>query len=301
MNKILVAGLTGIETSLGIDGFPLSYFPVCFPFNKIRTLVSGAAFNVAASLKQLGNQINFCTVLGTDQAGNTILDEMATRGISPSFAASIAKESSQSVILYEPSGRRQIHCDLKDIQELVYPQDLLEMALEGVDLVCSGTTNFCRPLLKLARSRKIPVAVDVHAISSLDDPYHQDFLRQTDILFMSHEQLPRSPEPWLEEVYQRHGTGIAVVGCGKEGACMYRGDTRTFTRVQAKDTRPVVNTVGAGDALFSSFIHGYLAHGDASKALTDACVYASWKIGESGASAGFPSLDLWKELCGHDC
>ena len=49
----------------------------------------------------------------------------------------------------------------------------------------------------------------------------------------------------------------------------------------------VVNTIGAGDALFSAFIHFYNGSQDPYEALRKAIVFASYKIGEAGAAEGF--------------
>jgi sugar/nucleoside kinase (ribokinase family) len=45
--------------------------------------------------------------------------------------------------------------------------------------------------------------------------------------------------------------------------------------------------VGAGDALFSCFLHFYLDGDEPILALRKATVFAAYKIGESGASLGF--------------
>ena len=47
------------------------------------------------------------------------------------------------------------------------------------------------------------------------------------------------------------------------------------------------NTVGAGDALVSAFVHFYLKGEAPVEALRKASYFASYKIGESGASKGF--------------
>ena len=52
-------------------------------------------------------------------------------------------------------------------------------------------------------------------------------------------------------------------------------------------TRPVVNTIGAGDALFSAFLHGYARSRDPYHALKMAIVFASYKIGAASAAEGF--------------
>jgi len=44
MTRTLVAGLTSIETTLKIDGFPIDYNPVHYPFFGMNTTVSGVGF-----------------------------------------------------------------------------------------------------------------------------------------------------------------------------------------------------------------------------------------------------------------
>jgi sugar/nucleoside kinase (ribokinase family) len=48
-----------------------------------------------------------------------------------------------------------------------------------------------------------------------------------------------------------------------------------------------VNTIGAGDALFSAFVHAFQRSGDPYAALEKAVVFASYKIGTAGAADGF--------------
>jgi ribokinase len=67
-------------------------------------------------------------------------------------------------------------------------------------------------------------------------------------------------------------------------------------RFETVRTRTVVNSIGAGDALFSAFLDGYMRTGDPYSALKRAMVFASYKIGGKGAAHGFLSpeaLDEW--------
>lgn len=56
MNPILISGLINLETSLRVDGFPLPYFPVRYPFFGVNSTVSGVGFNVAKALTTLGDE-----------------------------------------------------------------------------------------------------------------------------------------------------------------------------------------------------------------------------------------------------
>ena len=51
--------------------------------------------------------------------------------------------------------------------------------------------------------------------------------------------------------------------------------------VAAVAPRGVVSTAGAGDALFASFLHGWLATGNPVAALEDAVLHAGWKVGDT--------------------
>ena len=64
----------------------------------------------------------------------------------------------------------------------------------------------------------------------------------------------------------------------------------------AQQVRPVVNTIGAGDALFSSFLHGYLISGDADRSMQAAIIYAGYKMGESGAAQGLLVVEGFDRL-----
>jgi ribokinase len=120
-------------------------------------------------------------------------------------------------------------------------------------------------------------------------------MAHADILFMSHERLPVAPEEWAAAVLARYGPAVVVVGLGAAGALLaVRGDGFQG-RFAAVPTRPVANTIGAGDALFSAFVHFYHRTADPYQALRRALVFASYKIGESGAASGFltaPQLDV---------
>ncbi len=288
---ILVAGLLNIETTLQIDGFPLPYFPVRYPFFGVRSTVSGVGYNVAKALHTLGHEARLLSLLGCDLNAQVIRQEMHTNGISDEYTLARLEQTPQSVILYDGSGQRQIHVDLKNIQETAYPEAEFDALLPHCSLAALCNINFARPLLHKARQAGKLIATDVHAISDLDDPYNADFMRAADILFMSHERLPAAPEDWARQVQERYGTEIIVIGLGAEGALLAVKRDRSMQRFAARRLRAVVNTIGAGDALFSAFIHGYSTHKAPYEALRQAMLFAAWKIGANGAAEGFLSAE----------
>lgn len=294
MSTLLVSGLINIETTLRVDGFPIHYAPVHYPFFGVNATVSGVGYNIAKALTCLGDQVRFLSIIGHDAAEPQVRAELAADHIPNAFVLSQSDYTARSVILYENSGRRQIHVDLKDIQEQIYPAERFDQAVAGSNLVALCNINFSRPMLERARRAGQQIATDVHTIASLEDEYNRDFMQAAHILFMSDENLPLSPEDWARQVIQVFGTEILVIGLGAHGALLSVRQDHFLERIPSVYTRPVVNTIGAGDALFSAFLHTYAATHDPYEAIRKAVVFASYKIGENGAAEGFlsaPELD----------
>ena len=289
MAKILVSGLINIETTLTVESFPIAYSPVRYPFFGVKSTVSGVGWNISKALAALNDQPVLLSMLGNDFLGNVVLDEIKQYSIDPKYLLRNLINTPQSVILFDSSGRRQINVDLKDVQNKTYPDEHFAEALTGSDLAVMCNINFSRSHLEMVKKAGILLATDVHTISSLDDPYNQDFMKAADILFCSDELLPCKPEEWARQVFNRYRASILVIGMGNNGALLSVRDDGFLERLPSISTRPVVNTIGAGDALFSSFLHYFLATGDAMLALQKAMVFASYKIGESGAAEGFLS------------
>lgn len=296
IDKILVAGLINIETTLKIDAFPIDYTPVRYPFFGINTTVSGVGYNVAKALTTLGNRINFLALLGDDFAGEQVTAILKKDNISGRYVLRQLRQTPQSIILYNDVGKRQINVDLKDIQEQTYSLDLFDAAMAECSLVVLCNINFARPFLKRAKDMKQMIATDVHTIADLEDEYNQDFMQAADILFMSNENLPEPPEKWIKKVLYRYNNEIIVIGLGKEGALMSVASDRRIEHIPAINIRYVKNTIGAGDALFSAFIHFYQKTKNPYDAIEKATRFASYKIGETGAAEGFLTEDALNQL-----
>jgi ribokinase len=296
MTQVLVSGLINIETTLRVDAFPLEYEPVRYPFFGINTTVSGVGYNIARALTVLGGEVAFASLIGDDPAASQVRIALSADRIDDSLVLSAMPATAQSVIIYNRDGKRQIHTDLKDIQERQYPAQLFNSALSNTSLAILCNIGYNRPFLARANEAGIPVATDVHTVSSIDDAYNADYMAAADILFLSDELLPCSPETFAHRLQERYGTAVIVISLGEEGALLAVRDDNFCERVPALKTRPVVNTIGAGDALFSSFNYYYGKKSDPYEAIQKAVLFASYKIGEAGAAQGFLSEDELEKL-----
>lgn len=294
MSNILISGLVNTETTVRVGGFPIEYFPIDYPFFGVNTAVSGVAYNIVRALDTLGDEVKLTSMTGDDFAGSYIRQELSDCGIDTGHIRPCLRQTPSSVVLYEESGRRQIYCDLKDIQETAYdfPADICH----GIDLVAACNINFNRPLLRLAREAGIPIATDVHVFSNIHDDYNRDFLECAQIVFLSDEGIWGDWRDFIRQLAYTYGTKIVVLGRGSQGAAMYLREEDWLVELPAVRVGEVVNTVGAGDALFSGFIHYYAKGYDPVEALKRAEIFASAKIGTSGSAKGFITETQIEEL-----
>lgn len=287
MGKITVCGLVNMETTAQIDAFPLEYRPIDYKFFGVNSAPAGVGLNVSLALKALGDEVTLCTLCGNDAASTVIRSHLDNNGISTEYMLSSLESTAQSVVLYDKDGKRYIICDLTDNQEKSYDRDLFRKAVKGSDVVCLCNINFAADLVSVAKAEDVPIATDVHCLSDIYDEYNSRFMKAADILFLSNENIKGKEEEFVRELTAVYNSKIIVVGMGDKGALLYERDKDLFTLVPAVFTRPVINTVGAGDSLYSSFIHFYAKTGDALNSLKCAVIFASYKIGEKGASKGF--------------
>lgn len=290
--RVIVSGLINIETTLKVRKFPINYYPIDYPFFGIKSDVSGVAYNVGKALLALENDIQITSFIGEDEEGKRILSKLKEERIGNQFIYHELKETPVTVALYDEEGRRQIYCDLKDIQEKNMDFAELEAAIKDSDLVVLCNTNFNRSLLKKVKKIGKLIASDVHVLSDIDDEYNKEFMEYADILFLSDEQLPCSAEQFIFEMKEKYLSKIIVIGLGKKGALLYERSEDRIYRLEAAHVGDVVNTLGAGDALFSCFINYYMKGYSAVEALTRAEIFAALKIRCNGAANGFSSEDI---------
>ncbi|WP_329427136.1 carbohydrate kinase family protein [Streptosporangium sp. NBC_01495] len=274
---ILVAGAVSFYMSVGVREFPVRYAATSSPRWSCAG-VSGAAGHIARTLKTLGDDVRLCTVVGRDLIGAGITTELGRAGLlGPGIVESA--ESSSGVTLVTPDGRRMGFPHLAPVDRVAYSPDLFEAQARGADLLVLTNAKFVRDLVRPAARLGVPIAVDVHLIHDLGDEYNRPWLEAARIVFCSHERLPCPPERWMAKMFRRYPRCQVVgVGLGERGAVLGMRDG-LLVRAEAVTPREVVNTTGAGDALFATFLHVWLNTGDPVRALRAAVVHAGWKVG----------------------
>ena len=295
MKKILVSGLINTETTVKIKQFPIEYYPIDYPFFGVNTRVSGVAYNIAKALSTLGDDVVFTTMTGNDFGSHYVDFALKEAKVSTENIKKILKATPSSAVLYDETGRRQIHCDLKDIQESSY--GFTKELYEDCDIIVACNINFNRELLKVAKESGKLIATDVHVLTDINDEYNQDFMNNANILFLSDEGINGEYQDFIMSIEDKFGNDIIVLGMGSKGALMYVKEDDKFYELPAYKTDKIVNTVGAGDSLFSAFIHFYAKGLKPVECLKRAQAFAAYKIGFDGASEGFATEEIIENMC----
>ncbi|MQY06559.1 carbohydrate kinase family protein [Actinomadura macrotermitis] len=291
---IVVAGVTSLYVSAAVPEFPLRYRPSLTP-DWMGAGVSGAAGHIARVQRALGDQVRLCSPVGRDAAGLLIRAELGRLGLlGPGVVE--AAESSMGVVLVDPDGRRMGLPHLTPVARVAYPAHVLHGLARGADLLVLTNAKFVRPLVPEAAALGVPVAVDVHRVADHDDAYNRPWLEAADIVFCSHERLA-DPRAWVAGLFARYPRcRLAGVGLGARGAMLGLRDGRLVT-VAAVTPGAVVNTAGAGDTLFATFLSELLRTGDAPAALRAGVVQAGWKITHRVPAAASLSRAELAERC----
>ncbi|MFY1671315.1 carbohydrate kinase family protein [Plantactinospora sp. WMMB334] len=276
-SRIVVAGVASLAVHLAVDGFPVGYAPVSAPA-WIDAGLGGAGAQIAAVLRHLGDDVDLCSIVGSDVPGELVRTHLRAAGLDGSGVIE-GPGSSQTVVLVAPDGARMVYPYLSVVNAVGYPEDRFVRALAGADLAVLTNVEFVRELLPAAVREGVPVAVDVNVIADVHEAYHQPWLEVADIIFCSGERLPCPAPEWVAEVLTRYpGATMAAVGCGARGSVLGLRDGRLVTAA-AVAPLGVRNTSGAGDSLFAAFLHSWLATGNPVEALGDAVVFAGWRVG----------------------
>ena len=246
--KLLVSGLLNIETTAAVRGFPIHYYPIDYPFFGVNSAVSGVGYNLAKALTTLSDEVQLLSFIGNDDEGDRIMTQLHRDGIDADKIARTLKSTPTSVVLYDPEGKRQIYCDLKDIQEQRIAPDSVSLDSCAIAAICN--INFNRDLIKAAHDSGILTATDVHVLSDIEDDYNRDFMENADILFLSDEALPCEPQEFLSIPSARamrcsrrscisppRGSPLSTPSCGRRYSRRSKSVQTARPRASAPKTR----------------------------------------------------------------
>ena len=299
MSKFLVAGVTQIETIVRVDHIPVNYAHLTSVQDSIFTAMGGDAYNESLALKWLGDEVCFMSIVGRNQDLSLINPPDRKITLSTEYIIPQMKETPTEVVLYDKMRKQQIFEDLKDLRDNVYDMSMVAPIAESCDMLVLANANFCRPFARVAAEHKKPMAVNIRSYVPEKEKYNTDFLAHAKVLYFSDDTLTEDPYEFIDRISGTYGTEIIILGQGSEGLILFDRTQDLRVHYKTVKTNEVVNTIGAGNALFACFLHYYMETGDSVNAIKNALLFASYKIGYMGTSNGFMTtdqLEQWRNL-----
>lgn len=299
MSKFLVAGVTQIETIVRVDKVPVSYVPLTSANDSIFTAVGGDAYNESLALKWLGDDVTFMSIVGRNQDLGIINPPDRKVTLSTEYIVPQMNETPTEVVFYDKNRKQQIFEDIKDLRENTYDMSMVTPLVNSCDMMVLANANFCRPFALAAAEHNKPIAVNIRNYNPEKEKYNTDFLKPAKVLYFSDDTLTEDPYAFIDRMASTYGTEVIILGQGSEGLIIYDKTKDIRAHYKTVKTNEVVNTIGAGNALFACFLHYYMETGDSVNAIKNALLFASYKIGFMGTSNGFMTteqVEQWRNL-----
>ena len=299
MSKFIVAGITQLETIVKVKEIPIKYEPYTGERDTIYIAAGGDAFNESLALKWLGNDVEFMTVVGENEDLSIFNPSNREVTLPTDYFLPIIKETPKEVLLYDARRRTQRFEDLKDIRDAKYDMMLVDPLVGDCDMMVLSNVNFCRPFITRAVDHNKKLAVKIHSFKRDKEIYNEDFLKNANIIYFNDNSIDEEPFEFVKEMANKYDPEIIILGQGEKGAIIY-DKVKDFTvHYDAVNSGQIVNTAGAGNALFACFLHYFLKTGDSKVAVHKALLFAANKIGYMGTSNGFMTeeqLEHWDEV-----
>ena len=299
MNNFVVAGITQIETVVKVDSIPVEYVPRTSGPRRIFMAPGGDAFNVSLALKWLGDEVRFLSVVGKEQDLRIFNPSDRAVTLSTEYIQPIIDETPTAVILFDNNRHQQLFEDIKDLRDAEYDLNGVPEMIDKCDMVVLSNANFCRPFIKIANDKKKKLAVKIHSFEREKEKYNADFLSNASILYFSDDTMTGDPFDFVREIADKYGTDIIILGQGSKGVILFDRLRDINIHYNTVRTKEIVNTAGAGNAMFACFLHYYQENGDSLSAIKNALLFSSYKIGYVGTSEGFMTVEQvsqWRNL-----
>lgn len=303
MGKFLVAGVVQRETIVKVDNIPIGYMGITERPNTIFTSTGGDAYNESLALKWLGNSVDLMSMVGEGESMDLVNPpgcevELVTDYVLPRLA-----DTPIAVLFYDENRKQQIFEDIKNLGDVPYDLALFRERAKRAEMLVVSNANFCRPLIGIGKELRKPIAVNIREYTEEKVYFNEDFLKGGDILYISDDRLVGDPYEFVKLLAAKYRPQIIILGQGAAGLILYDKNKNIIAHYNTVKTHKTVNTVGAGNALFSCFLHFYNKTKDSVFAVKNAMLFASYKIGFMGTSSGFMTeeeISLWRNLIWRD-
>lgn len=265
--------------------------------------VAGAESNVAIGLSRLGHAVRWVGRLSEDALGRWVSDTLAAEGVDVSTGPAEGRPAA-AMVLESPAdhARRATYLRQGSAGSKLSADDVLpavagarRVHLTGVTPALSTTARTVwLEVGRAAHAAGVPVSFDVNHRPALwtgaeAAAAFAELVPHTDLLIASEDELALVADGDEAEAVAHlldAGVEVVVVKRGEHGASAFTTSGRCDVPAL---TVPVVDVIGAGDALCAGLLSGLLDGLDLESALTRGVAVASACVATPGDWEGLPT------------
>ncbi|MGD9964718.1 MAG: carbohydrate kinase family protein, partial [Candidatus Izemoplasmatales bacterium] len=178
--KSLVIGVSSYDTLIYIDNLSDIKSDYSTWAKRVSYNIGGTGAGKALALKTLGVNVTLATDLGEDEFGVKILDFLQKQEIKLKILKA-DKSTTHTNIMHDNGKRLSIFTSTPNQVEFA---PSLESLISSSDIIFLNINDYCREYIPLIKKYKKITIVDIHDYD-LGNPYHQEFIDASDILFAS--------------------------------------------------------------------------------------------------------------------
>ncbi len=273
----------------------------------------GGGTNTAATFANQGFKVAYCGMVGDDNLGELVINEIKQWGIDTSLVKKTPKMPTNiAVLLMQPGSDRTIlvYRGASDILEKKdIPWDKIKKAKWFYLAPFAGKlTEITEKLVSFAKKNSIKVALNPgYNQLTLPGSILQKILKEIDVLILNREEaslLTKIPYQKEEEIFKKIDEltpGVAIMTKGGEGVTV---SARNHLYYAKSLGMKLVDGTGAGDAFGAGFISGLIRKNNIVYAIQLAMANSGYAITELGAKEGilrknqsWPKIKVQKEVC----
>ncbi|OGJ57790.1 hypothetical protein A2635_01580 [Candidatus Peribacteria bacterium RIFCSPHIGHO2_01_FULL_51_9] len=256
----------------------------------------GGASNTSVGLARLGAQASFAGVIGSDQWGQKLLENLKNEHVQTdcitiveeevsSFSIILSASSGERVILYTPGTNEHLHDATFDREKAlrmdwIYLNHISEESCVIQDDIVAILTTPHAPHLTWN-----PGGCQID--KGIHEPHVALLLSHTDLLLLNHEEALKFTQEQNDKAalgaLLKKGVHAICITNGKEGVTATDGSELYHCPILPQET---IDTTGAGDAFGTGATWALLSGFDLPRALRAGTINAASVVGAFGAQAG---------------
>ncbi len=240
-------------------------------FNNLKeySIISGgSAANTAVGFSSLGGKAYFIGQLGNDNFGSVFQKDIMSEGVILKSHSALKdhQTTSKSMVLVSKDAERTMCTYLGASTKLSYnliDNSIFEkkniIYIEGYLFDKIETKNTIKKICEIAKINKMKISLSLSDVFCVER-HRKDFLdlikNYIDILFANQDELISLYSSNFKESLKniRRSVKIGAITSGKQGSIVF--NKKEIFNIEAKKTKTIVDTTGAGDIYASGFLFG---------------------------------------------